>query len=66
MFKRVFATDPPKTVTLLKGIACFGENPSRIMYVGTRMPPPPTPPPAAIYGKQNEHEKVISDRLPEG
>lgn len=26
-FKRVLATDPPKTVMLDKGMACFGENP---------------------------------------
>mmetsp|Transcript_20758 Transcript_20758/g.41527 ORF Transcript_20758/g.41527 Transcript_20758/m.41527 type:complete len:238 (-) Transcript_20758:476-1189(-) len=41
------AREPPKTVTLDRGMACFGSKPRTRVYRGTRMPPPPIPPPAA-------------------
>mmetsp|Transcript_5411 Transcript_5411/g.7302 ORF Transcript_5411/g.7302 Transcript_5411/m.7302 type:complete len:250 (+) Transcript_5411:576-1325(+) len=63
-FKIVFAIAPPKTVTLLKGMAYLVLNPSTRIYIGTSIPPPPIPPPAATIrpkvAKKNPYKSRVS------
>lgn len=47
-FIHMLVMDDPTMQKLLKGIACFGENPNTKIRSGTRIPPPPIPPEAAI------------------